>query len=357
MSAEWYYTKDSQKHGPVSGSDLKAMAKSGELSPTDMVQKEGMAEWKVASSLKGLFQMATPVSSPPLPAPAAISPKLEATPEPPSIADAASPESGEAPDSLSFTDKLKGRLGKAIGPKGAEKLAVAKSFFKKNRLWFGVGTGVAACIILILFLLPAGTLPGGKKGYTQRILDLDPAKQKEYGVVVPKGAKTLYAPGSVEDFVHSLTMFKREPSDIAVTDTKNPNGGGREVIKVNESNGVHYAYQVQYLGGLFVKQECWDTIYGPRQQLKTVGESTGADPRFGGGRTLSMDHWSVPCGNEAVLVRGYNPKAPQAASAKKGEILLEFVHFNTSYQSICPGPGTSDSSVRRFSFHSFYKDK
>jgi len=200
-----------------------------------------------------------------------------------------------------------------------------------------------------------GSGSGDKKSYTQHILDLDPAKQKEYGVVIPKGAKALYTPRSVEDFVQSLTLFKRGPLDIAVYDTKNPNGFGSVVMKTNESNGVNYGYQVQYLGGLFIKQECWDTIYGPRQQLRTVNESTGTDRRFGGGRTVSMDHWSAPCGSERVLVRGYNPKAPEAVNAKKGEMLIEFVHFNPTFESICPGKG--DDGGRRLSFHRFYKEK
>ena len=224
---------------------------------------------------------------------------------------------------------------------------------------------VTVALPLLLILLigcgPKNSGPGGGGGksvsYTQSLLDLDPAKQKEYGVVVPKGAKALYAPRSVEDFVQSLTLFKREPLDIGVYDTNNPNGFGREVMKANESNGVRYAYQVQYLGGLLVKQECWDTIYGPRQQLKTVGESTGGDPRFGGGRTVQMDHWTVQCMNETVLVRGYNPKSPYATqlNAKKGDIPLEFVHFNTTYESICPNKG--EDGGRKFSFHHFYKDK
>ncbi len=342
MSDEWHYTKDGQKYGPLSAADLKALARSGQLAPTDMVWKAGMAEWKVASGVKGLFQTVTPVSSPPLPAPAAISPKLEGAPEPPSIAEAASPEAGEAPDSLSFTDKVKGRLGKAIGPKGADKLAVAKSFFKKNRLWFGVGTGVAACIIVILFLLPAGTLPGGKKGYTQRILDLDANQQKEYGIRPPKGAKALFAPGSVEDFVQSLTMFKSEDkyeggwafttydTQSTINGTKNPHA------EMTELRGVSQKYQMILPPGLVIKQKCWDMIYGPQTSLKEVNESTGSDRRFGGGSTVLMHHWTVSCTDETVLVRGISPKSPLLQSATKDGIHIYCVNFSKTFESICP---------------------
>lgn len=53
MAAEWYYAKGDERVGPVSASDLKALAKSGELSPNDMVWKEGMAEWKSAEASRG----------------------------------------------------------------------------------------------------------------------------------------------------------------------------------------------------------------------------------------------------------------------------------------------------------------
>jgi len=55
MAAKWHYTKDGQQHGPSSASELKAFASSGTLLPTDMVQKEGMTEWRQASKINGLF--------------------------------------------------------------------------------------------------------------------------------------------------------------------------------------------------------------------------------------------------------------------------------------------------------------
>ncbi|MBX9679109.1 MAG: DUF4339 domain-containing protein [Gemmataceae bacterium] len=339
MSAEWHYTKDGQQHGPMSAAELKALAQAGKLAPTDMVWKAGMAEWKVASSVKGLFPASAPDAPPPA-STASLEPVASAPNE----------------DSFSFMDKAKERLGRAIGPRGADKLTAAKSFFKKNRLWIGVGAGVVACVVLILFLLPAGTLPGGKKGYTQSILDLDPAKQKEYGVVVPKGAKPLYAPRSVEDFLQSLTLFKRADgagSDISCVDMKS--AFGRDIHRLNEANGVSRSYQADLLLGVYVKQKCWDQVYGPQEGVKQVAESSGFDRRFGGGQTLQMNQWSVACTNETVLVRGYSTKDPGYSRATKDEVHVWFVHFNTPFESICPGKG--DSGQRRFSFNKFYKDK
>jgi hypothetical protein len=64
MAVEWHYLKGDEEFGPVSTSELKALASSGELSPADMLWKDGMDEWKPASGLKGLFP---PVSSTPEP--------------------------------------------------------------------------------------------------------------------------------------------------------------------------------------------------------------------------------------------------------------------------------------------------
>lgn len=63
MAAEWYYSKNGKELGPVSATDLKAVVKSGQLSPADMVWKKGMPQWKRAGTVKGLFSSAA--ASPP----------------------------------------------------------------------------------------------------------------------------------------------------------------------------------------------------------------------------------------------------------------------------------------------------
>ena len=55
MAAEWHYSKDGKKIGPISAQELKSLADSGGLLPTDLVWKEGMSEWKQAGSINGLF--------------------------------------------------------------------------------------------------------------------------------------------------------------------------------------------------------------------------------------------------------------------------------------------------------------
>ena len=58
--AQWFYRIDGQEAGPVGTSELKRLAASGELSPTDMVWKEGLEAWVPASKAKGLFQLNSP---------------------------------------------------------------------------------------------------------------------------------------------------------------------------------------------------------------------------------------------------------------------------------------------------------
>ena len=69
MSSEWHYAKDGARLGPVPSQRLKELAASGELAPTDLVWKEGLPEWRPASTLKGLFPdvQAKPGGPPPLP--------------------------------------------------------------------------------------------------------------------------------------------------------------------------------------------------------------------------------------------------------------------------------------------------
>lgn len=68
MSENWYYTQGDISVGPVSALDLKQLASSGQIAPTDLVWKEGMSAWAPAEQLKGLFEV---------PAPAPLAPRGE----------------------------------------------------------------------------------------------------------------------------------------------------------------------------------------------------------------------------------------------------------------------------------------
>lgn len=60
----WYYAKGEEKIGPITSAELRQLAASGELKPTDSVWKTEWPEWKKANSLKGLFPSG-PSSPPP----------------------------------------------------------------------------------------------------------------------------------------------------------------------------------------------------------------------------------------------------------------------------------------------------
>lgn len=63
---QWFYVCNNNKLGPVSTEDLKELARTGQLLPTDVIWREGLADWLVASKAKGLFEDPV-VQPPPLP--------------------------------------------------------------------------------------------------------------------------------------------------------------------------------------------------------------------------------------------------------------------------------------------------
>jgi hypothetical protein len=54
MACQWYYSQAGQQHGPVSGEALKQLAQDGVLRPTDLLWREGFANWRPDSNAKGL---------------------------------------------------------------------------------------------------------------------------------------------------------------------------------------------------------------------------------------------------------------------------------------------------------------
>ena len=55
MAELWYYTREGKAMDPVSQAQLKKLAASGQLRPTDLVWKEGMPKWVRAGSAKELY--------------------------------------------------------------------------------------------------------------------------------------------------------------------------------------------------------------------------------------------------------------------------------------------------------------
>ncbi len=51
---EWYFAKHGKQEGPVDLASLQGKLQSGEIAPTDLVWKEGMAEWTPAGEVPEL---------------------------------------------------------------------------------------------------------------------------------------------------------------------------------------------------------------------------------------------------------------------------------------------------------------
>jgi hypothetical protein len=55
VSVDWYYSVGNHRQGPVTEDALRRMARSGTLRPTDLVWREGMADWVEANTVETLF--------------------------------------------------------------------------------------------------------------------------------------------------------------------------------------------------------------------------------------------------------------------------------------------------------------
>lgn len=51
----WYVSRNGFQQGPLSSTEVKRRAKSGELLPTDLIRRAGTEDWALASRVKGLF--------------------------------------------------------------------------------------------------------------------------------------------------------------------------------------------------------------------------------------------------------------------------------------------------------------
>ena len=64
----WYYSKDGAQHGPVTQEELQAKIRSGEVSASSLVWRDGMSDWTAANQLAE-FATSQPVVATGVPAP------------------------------------------------------------------------------------------------------------------------------------------------------------------------------------------------------------------------------------------------------------------------------------------------
>lgn len=55
MVDQWYYADQGQRNGPVTEEQIKKLAVTGQIKPSDMVWKQGMTQWIQASQIAGLL--------------------------------------------------------------------------------------------------------------------------------------------------------------------------------------------------------------------------------------------------------------------------------------------------------------
>jgi uncharacterized membrane protein YhaH (DUF805 family) len=86
----WYYSRDGERLGPVSFTDLRNLAAEATLNPRlDLAWTKGMAEWKPSGEIAGLFERNSASTPPELLAPAPVATPAPAAPYQPPLADPA----------------------------------------------------------------------------------------------------------------------------------------------------------------------------------------------------------------------------------------------------------------------------
>lgn len=98
----WFYAKNGSQQGPVATEALKAMLASGEISPSDLIWRDGMSDWTPAGRVAEIASVAA-------------SPSVEAAPyTPPAPASYSAPTSYTAPSSPYAPGQLPPSQGLAV---------------------------------------------------------------------------------------------------------------------------------------------------------------------------------------------------------------------------------------------------
>jgi hypothetical protein len=73
--ADWYYAKNRQQLGPVDDGQIRQLAQSGQIAATDLVWRDGMAQWIAAGQVPELAGLFAPAASQAPVTPAAYPPQ------------------------------------------------------------------------------------------------------------------------------------------------------------------------------------------------------------------------------------------------------------------------------------------
>ena len=240
MAKVWMAVVEGKQHGPLSNSELKSLADCKRLQPTDLIWKEGMAEWVPASKIKGLF----PAAPPPLPA---------------------SPVADKSPDVASAAKNLFGAFAGAAKRAGsrvreaAEKAAeqpiaaavderpssIATPPKLSRRTWIFASVGGGA---LLLSCVVCGAI-GSLVGPSPVNKPLTPEEQKHVEKFGPKPTRSSFD-GSVEEVKAYLAKNLNDPNSVEYVEwypvVVMKDDGWRVIVKYRAKNGF---------GGVVTKEQ------------------------------------------------------------------------------------------------------
>lgn len=147
MASQWYYGKDGKRLGPLSSNQLKDLAASGTIRPTDLVWKQGMSGWVEAHKVQGLF---------PAGASAAVNhPAAAQTPLIPAEPQSNAPSSPDYPD-----------FGESPAPESFNRYSSVRKRQKRSQVGVGIfvvagllAVALVACLIVLGVRLSSSEKP------------------------------------------------------------------------------------------------------------------------------------------------------------------------------------------------------
>jgi len=248
MAKVWMAVVEGKQHGPLSNSELKSLADGKRLQPTDLVWKEGMAEWVPASKIKGLF----PAAPPPLP-PSAAPPGADKSPD---VASAAKNLFG----AFAGAAKRAGSRVREAAEKAAEQplaaadeqptaTAAPPKLSRRTLIFASVGGGVLllSCVICGAIGSLVGPGPVNKP--------LTPEEQKHVEKFGPKPTRSSFD-GSVEEVKAYLAKNLNDPNSVEYVEwypVVMKDDGWRVIVKYRAKNRF---------GGVITKEQRFTIQHG-----------------------------------------------------------------------------------------------
>ena len=170
---QWFFLNAGQQQGPVSAEQLKQLAGEGRLLPSDLVWKEGMAQWAEAKNIKGLFPPpplppAAIAGPPPMPAAAPAGPAVSSSPQMPAHAAVFHPGSLAEPFATVESQPFDSFPSSSTNTPYRSPRSFKKQLQKKKSvpLWLRIVMIVCASMILLYGRLRGWMESGGGSGVT-----------------------------------------------------------------------------------------------------------------------------------------------------------------------------------------------